>query len=192
MKERKEHGGRAREGRPGACRPGRSHSGATPQAVAGEEEERGAVSGNLIKRGGEGAPPPSANTHTRTQGRFVVAASSPFAIFRDEPSSTPPLEGRDRIREKEGRRPRRKEKKKKREGLRSGRSLVCQWPKTRCPASLCAAESCTVAPSGCAPIFFTRRRGGERVIPFRPPTGFSREVFFFTTRRLRLFLICSK
>lgn len=204
--EGKECSGRAREGRPAACRrPGRAHSGATPQTVAAAGRERRRRKRGCLRkfdkerRRETRAPPPSANTHAQ-QGRSLSQPRhrlSPSCAMNPLSSRLRPLllEGRDRIRQMEerevgggdghgGERER---------WYRSGRSLVCQWPKRGGGAgSVCAQQS--RARSLLLRLWRARARYSSRSLGVvnAQASGFNREVFFLTTRRLRLFILCSK
>lgn len=110
---------------------------------------REAVSGSLIRRGGERQSPAaeSANTHAQ-QGRSLSQPRhrlSPSCAMNPLSSRLRPLllEGRDRIRQMEEREVRGAMATEEREGwYRSGRSLVCQWPKRGGGAgSVCAQQS---------------------------------------------------
>lgn len=91
------------------------------------------------------------------------------------------LEGRDRIRRwrASGRWPR---KGGERERLKSGRSLVCQWPKRGALVSLCAAESCRSHSFGRDVWPMEISLGAvKRAVPFTPRKRFlNREAFFLT------------
>lgn len=70
----------------------------------------------------------------------------------------------------------------RRERLKSGRSLVCQWPKRGALVSLCTAESCRSHSFG-RDVWPMEISLGvvKRAVPFTPRKGFlNREAFFLT------------